>query len=239
MQDLIKATYQHDRPTVSARELHEFLETDTPFRLWFPRMAEYGFIEGVDYTPYIFVHPQNHQEITDYEITFEMGKEIAMLQRTEKGKQARTYFIQIEKAWNTPEMVMSRALKMANTQIEKLVANNSALHTQIADMKPKAIFADAVASSSTSILVGELAKLIKQNGVDIGQQRLFEWLRNNGYLIKSGTSRNMPTQYSMELGLFEIKETTIANPDGSIRITRTPKVTGKGQAYFVNKFLAS
>ena len=112
------------------------------------------------------------------------------------------------------------------------------LNSQIAEMKPKALFADAVEASETSILIGDLAKLIKQNGVDIGQKRLFAWLRDHGYLIKSGASANMPTQKSMELGLFEVKERTINNPDGSVRITRTTKVTGKGQTYFVNKFLS-
>ena len=112
------------------------------------------------------------------------------------------------------------------------------LNNQIAEMKPKALFADAVEASETSILIGDLAKLIKQNGVDIGQKRLFAWLRDHGYLIKSGASVNMPTQKSMELGLFEVKERTINNPDGSVRITRTTKVTGKGQTYFVNKFLS-
>ena len=112
------------------------------------------------------------------------------------------------------------------------------LNSQIAEMKPKALFADAVEASETSILIGDLAKLIKQNGVDIGQKRLFAWLRGHGYLIKSGTSANTPTQKSMELGLFEVKERTINNPDGSVRITRTTKVTGKGQTYFVNKFLS-
>lgn len=112
------------------------------------------------------------------------------------------------------------------------------LNSQIAEMKPKALFADAVEASETSILIGDLAKLIKQNGVDIGQKRLFAWLRDHGYLIKSGASVNMPTQKSMELGLFEVKERTINNPDGSVRITRTTKVTGKGQTYFVNKFLS-
>lgn len=103
-------------------------------------------------------------------------------------------------------------------------------------MKPKAIFADAVATSDTSILIGDLAKLIKQNGTDIGQKRLFERMRNDGYLIKKGTSKNMPTQTAMEKGLFEVKERTISNPDGSTRITRTTKVTGKGQIYFINMF---
>ena len=109
---------------------------------------------------------------------------------------------------------------------------------QIQEMKPKALFADAVATSHTSILIGELAKLISQNGVEIGQNRLFKWLRSNSYLIKrEGESYNTPTQYSMDLGLMETKVRTISNPDGSIRTTRTTKVTGKGQIYFINKFL--
>lgn len=105
-------------------------------------------------------------------------------------------------------------------------------------MAPKALFADAVAASDTSILVGEMAKLLKQNGVDTGQKRFFEWLRANGFLMKGGTSKNMPTQRSMELGLFEIKERTVSNPDGTVRITKTPKVTGKGQVYFTNLLVA-
>lgn len=109
----------------------------------------------------------------------------------------------------------------------------------IQEMKPKALFADAVATADTSILIGDLAKLIKQNGHDIGQKRLFEWLRNHDYLIKGGNSKNMPTQKSMKLKLFEVKERTINNPDGSVRITKTTKVTGKGQQYFINKFLGS
>ena len=111
------------------------------------------------------------------------------------------------------------------------------LNAKIAADKPKVLFADAVETSKTSILVGDLAKIIKQNGVDIGQKRLFDWLRKNGYLIKGGSSKNMPTQSAMEKGLFEVKETTISTPDGSIRVTKTTKVTGKGQQYFINKFL--
>lgn len=108
---------------------------------------------------------------------------------------------------------------------------------KIKEMQPKAIFADAVSASETSILVGDLAKLICQNGYQIGQKRLFEWLRQNGYLMKCGSSRNMPTQRYLEQGLFEVKESNVQNPDGSIRITRTTKITGRGQLYFVNKFL--
>ncbi|MCI7686604.1 MAG: phage antirepressor [Clostridiales bacterium] len=106
---------------------------------------------------------------------------------------------------------------------------------QIERMKPKALFADAVATADTSILVGQLAKILRQNGVQIGQNRLFNWLRENGYLGKAGNNRNLPTQRAMDLGLFEIKESTFQNPDGSVRITRTPKVTGKGQIYFIEK----
>ena len=115
----------------------------------------------------------------------------------------------------------------------------AALEAQAEVNRPKIIFADAVAASHNSILIGDLAKLIKQNGVDIGQKRLFEWLRNNGYLMKSGASYNLPTQKSMELKLFEIKERTINNPDGSVRTTKTTKVTGKGQQYFINKLLST
>ena len=113
-----------------------------------------------------------------------------------------------------------------------------AAEMQIEENRPKVLFADAVFASKQSILIGELAKLLKQNGVEIGQQRLFEWLRNKGYLIRrQGTDRNMPTQRAMELGLFEIKETTISHSDGHISINKTPKVTGKGQVYFINIFL--
>lgn len=125
-----------------------------------------------------------------------------------------------------------RALADKAEEAERLAIENE-------EMKPKAVFADAVAASDTSILIGELAKILNQNGVSIGQNRMFSWMREAGYLIRRGGSDyNMPTQRAMELGLFEIKERTINNPDGSIRITRTTKVTGKGQEYFVNKFLS-
>lgn len=133
--------------------------------------------------------------------------------------------------------LMAKALLVAQKQIEQRNAIIEQQKAKIEADKPKTIFADAVASSKTSILVGDLAKLICQNGYQIGQKRLFEWLRNNGYLIKNGLSYNMPTQRYVEQGLFEIKESNIQNPDGSVRITRTTKVTGKGQVYFVNKFL--
>lgn len=135
------------------------------------------------------------------------------------------------------EELMAKALLVAQNKIAERDAIIERQQEKIESDKPKTIFADAVSSSRTSILIGDLAKLICQNGVQIGQKRLFEWLRVNGYLIKSGTSRNMPTQRYLEQGLFEVKESTVSNPDGSVKITRTTKVTGKGQIYFVNKFV--
>lgn len=113
------------------------------------------------------------------------------------------------------------------------------LEYKMEENKPKVLFAECVEGSKSSILVGDLAKLITQNGYEIGQNRLFSWLRENGYLIKNGERRNLPTQTSIEMGLFEIKESTHINPNGSIRITRTPKVKGKGQIYFIKKFLSN
>lgn len=173
----------------------------------------------------------------DYDLSVDMAKHICMVQRTEKAKEVRQYLINLEKAWNTPEQVMARALKLADKTIDKLKADNKSLIEANERMRPKEIFADAVSASKTSILIGDLAKLICQNGFQIGQKRLFDWLRDNGYLMKYGASRNMPVQRYVEQGLFEIKESNVQNPDGSVRITRTTKVTGKGQVYFVNKFL--
>lgn len=125
----------------------------------------------------------------------------------------------------------------AFTALKEERARRKELEAKVKADQPKILFADAVETSHTSILVGDLAKLLNQNGVDIGQKRLFNYMRENGYLIKTGTSKNMPTQKAMDMDLFEVKERTISNPDGSVRITKTTKVTGKGQTYFINKFL--
>lgn len=218
---------------VMGRDLHEFLEMGTEYKKWFSRMTEYGFEENLDYQRVTQNCPTlgGMQSVTNHVMTIDMAKEISMIQRNEKGKQARQYFIQIEKAWNSPEMIMKRALQFADRKIIDL-------QEQIAIDKPKVLFADAVSASHTSILVGDLAKLLRQNGVDIGQNRLFEWLRTNGFLInRKGDSWNSPTQYSMDMELFEVRERTHQEPDGSVRITRTTKVTGKGQQYFINKFM--
>lgn len=232
-----------DSQTVSARELHEKLKVGTAFKDWFPRMCEYGFVEGTDFNMLKNerVQLEGNREVTrivnDAYITIDMAKEICMIQRTPEGKKIREYFIDLEKAWNTPEQIFARALMMADKTIASLKENVVEKENRIAQMKPKEIFADAVATSHTSILVGDLAKIISQNGYEIGQKRLFNWLRKNGYLMKCGESRNLPKQKYIDQGLFQIRENTIGNPDGSVRVTKTTKVTGKGQVYFVNKFL--
>lgn len=237
MNELIKITYNNDRPAVSARDLHDFLEVKTAYKDWFPRMCEYGFTEGEDFNPLKIERVQNEGErmvtrtVDDAVLTIDMAKELCMIQRNEKGKQARQYFLQIEKEWNSPEKVMARALQIAGDKLKRL-------ESKVEADAPKVLFADAVSASKTSILVGELAKLLKQNGVDIGQHRLFRWMRENGYLIRrNGTDFNMPTQKSMDLGLFTVKETAITHSDGTVTVSKTTKVTGKGQQYFIQKFL--
>lgn len=242
MNELIPINYDGEQPTVSAGELHKSLEISKRFSAWFETNSQ-GFIKNEDYTSVLTgTEVQNNggvqiRELQDYSLSVDMAKHICLMSRTEKGKLIRQYFIDLEKAWNTPEQIFARALKMADKTIESLKSDNAALLADNRRMKPKEVFADAVATSKTSILVGELAKILKQNGADIGQNKLFAWMREKGCLIKrKGSDYNMPTQKSMEMGLFEIKETSITKPDGSTHISKTTKVTGKGQIYFTNKF---
>lgn len=241
MNELLKINYEAEQPTVSARDLHEALEVKSNFTTWFNRMCEYGFKEKIDFkTCFPKMESESHggQNMIDHEISIDMAKQICMIQRSEKGKQYRQYFIDLEKAWNTPEQVMARALKLADKTIDTLKEDNKKLIEDNERMRPKEIFADAVKASTSSILIGDLAKLLRQNGVDIGAKRLFEYLRNHGYLIKrKGSDWNMPTQKSMNMGLFEIKESTHIDGNGCNIVTRTPKATGKAQIYFVNKFV--
>lgn len=234
--ELIKVQSDNEKQLVSARELHKALNVKTRFSQWVTQNFKH-FRENIDFSSVVTTTDQNQyggtKKIQDYALSVEMAKHIAMMSGTQKGYEIRDYFIQVEQAWNSPEMIMKRALEIANKKVEQLKLENE-------EMKPKALFADAVTASHTSILVGELAKILKQNGIDIGARRLFEWLRGHGYLIKrKGTDWNMPTQKAMDLGLFEIKETTVQRSDGGVKINKTPKVTGKGQVYFINKFQAS
>ncbi|HFD5245128.1 TPA: phage antirepressor KilAC domain-containing protein [Streptococcus pyogenes] len=231
MNELINVTLNDSHePVVSGRQLHKALGVKTAYKDWFPRMTEYGFTEGEDFSSFLSKSTGGRPS-QDHIIKLDMAKEIAMIQRTERGKQVRQYFIQVEKDFNSPEKIMARALLMADKKVHKLEA-------QIEADRPKVLFADAVSASHTSILVGELAKLLKQNGVEVGATRLFSWLRDHGYLIKrKGRDWNMPTQKSVELGLIRVKETSITHSDGHITVNKTPLVTGKGQQYFINKFL--
>ena len=139
----------------------------------------------------------------------------------------------LEQALTSPDFLIQLATKLKEEK-----AKRAELEAKVEQDKPKVLFAQAVETAHNSILIGDLAKILKQNGVQTGQKRLFEQLRQEGYLIKGGSSHNMPTQRAMEMGLFEVKESTVNNPDGSVRINRTTKVTGKGQTYFINKFLS-
>lgn len=235
MNNLINITLnENHEPVVSGRQLHETLGVKTRYNDWFNRMTEFGFTENEDYlaiTQKRVTAQGNATNQTDHIIKLDMAKEIAMIQRTDKGKEVRQYFIQVEKDFNSPEKIMARALLMADKKVHKLEA-------QIEADRPKVLFADAVSASKSSCLIGELAKILKQNGIDIGQNKLFQWLRSNGYLIsRRGNSWNQPTQKSMQLKLFELKVTNINHADGHTTTNTTTKVTGKGQQYFVNKFL--
>ncbi|URZ05918.1 phage antirepressor KilAC domain-containing protein [Clostridium felsineum] len=232
---------------VSARDVYKFLKVQQDFSDWIKKQLDVvEAVENKDFTRFPFKKEGNNATLIGYTLTLDTAKEICMIagvaprtnEETKKlSKQARKYFIAVEKAWNSPEMIMKRALDIAKQSIEKLKLENIEKDEQLKEQKPKVLFAESVQASQTSILVGDLAKIIKQNGhEDIGAKRLFEWMRNNGYLIKrKGTDYNMPTQKAMDFGLFEIKETSIIHSDGHISISKTSKVTGKGQIYFVDK----
>ena len=233
MNELIRIDFKGDSATVSARDLHRSLEVKTRFSQWVEQNFKM-FRENEDFTSVVTTTVVNNgavRELQDYAVSIRMAEHLAMMSKTNKGHEVREYFIQVEKDFNSPEKIMARALLMADKKVHKLDA-------QIEADRPKVLFADAVSASKSSCLVGELAKILKQNGIDIGQNKLFQWLRSNGYLIsRRGDSWNQPTQKSMQLGLFELKKTNINHADGHTTVNTTTKVTGKGQQYFINKFL--
>lgn len=234
MNHLINVTLnENQEPVVSARDLHKELKVKTRFSEWVKQNFKI-LEEGYDFTSVVGTTVVNNgavREIQDYALSLDAAKNLAMVSKTDKGKEVRKYFIQVEKDFNSPEKIMARALLMADKKVHKLEA-------QIEADRPKVLFADAVEASETSILIGDFAKILRQNGYNIGQNRLFAWLRENSFLIrKNGESYNMPTQRSMDMKLFEVKERTHQEPNGSIRISKTTKMTGRGQQYFINKFL--
>ncbi|MFD1441426.1 Rha family transcriptional regulator [Lacticaseibacillus hegangensis] len=194
-------------------------------------------------TPQMFVEGNytNEQNGQSYPMYYMNRDGFTLLAMGFTGSKAMEFKLAYIQAFNQMEQevrlgipqTLPEALRLAADQAEQIEQQKKTIALQA----PKALFADAVATSHTSILIGDLAKLMRQNGVDIGQNRLFGWLRDHGYLIGKGDRRNMPTQRAMDLELFDIKERTFQNPDGSVRITKTTKVTGKGQQYFINKFL--
>lgn len=232
---LMNVTIKNNQQLVSARDLHKGLGLTGRFSRWFKTNSEF-FEENTDFykcTSSTVVNNGAVRILDDYLLTISMAKQLAMMARTERSKLYREYFLDLERKWNSPEEVVKRGYAILQDE-------NTQLRIENKTMRPKALFADAVSVSKKTILIGDLAKILKQNGVNIGSVRLFRWLRKHGYLIKRDASDyNMPTQKSMERGLFEIKETVITHRDGHTTISKTPKVTGKGQIYFVNKFLKS
>lgn len=234
-----------DNQTVSARELWEKLNISTRFNDWFPRMCDYGFTEGVDFYSKMS-KTTNGRPSTDYDVTIDMAKQICMIQRTPEGKKVRQYLLDLEKAWNTPELIMARALKVADKQITDLKSENEKLHnhnvelinenTQLAEnverSRPLVEFSKTVGSSPDSIHIGQFGKLI-----GVGQNTMFAWLRQNGYLGKTGSSYNIPVQKYINMGIFTLKENIVTNRDGhTVIYPPTPLVTGKGQVYLYNKY---
>lgn len=224
---------------VYGTQLHKVLGAPSVYREWSKRrLNDVDAVENEDFEGAEISTPSG-QTIKEHIIKLDIAKEMAMLERNERGKQVRRYFIQVEKKYkgsNSAGIPTGKQLMaLAVIEAQKTIAEQN---QAIERMRPKELFADAVAASQSSILIGELAKIIRQNGIDTGEKRLFQWMRQEGYLIRrNGTDYNMPTQRSMEMKLFEIRERTVTNPDGSIRITKTVLVTGKGQQYFINRFL--
>ena len=218
MNELLKINYEADRITLSARELHSFLELTERFGNWFERMKQYGFIENQDYIGRKTFNTLAHQELQDYEISLDMAKEIAMIQRNEKGRQTRQYFIEVEKKWNSPEYVMNRALEISRQQVEKLMLENK-------ELKPKAEFFDAVADSKNAIQMSEVAKVLNYPGY--GRNRLFEFLREKKVLMPN----NQPYQKYVDCGYFRVVEQKYTKPNGDIAINIKTLVYQKGVNY--------
>lgn len=226
MNELLKVNYEANRITLSARELYEFLDVKTRYNDWFSRMCEYGFNENFDYraiTQKRVTVQGNETKFTDHEITLDMAKEIAMIQRNEKGKQARQYFIEIEKQWNSPERVIARGL----IESQKIIEN---LNQQIVEMRPKVEFFDQVASSKTAIQMSEVAKVL--NYPNFGRNRLFEFLRNKKVLM----ANNIPYQKYVDCGYFRVIEQKYTKPNGDTAINIKTLVYQKG-INFIKKIL--
>lgn len=201
MNELIKINYESDRPTVLARDLYDFLEVKTAYKDWFPRMCEYGFTEGEDFCSFLS-ESTGGRPATDAQLTIDMAKEICMLQRNERGKQARQYFLQLEREWNSPEAVMSRALRMAEERLERFKAINANLSVQNAIMQPKAEYFDGLCDRESLTGIRETAKLL-----GLKQNDFVKWLIDHKYIYRDKRGRLMPYAEHVDSGLFTVKET--------------------------------
>ena len=228
-------TVDATRQTVSGRELHRYLEIKYDFKRW----VDVNFSQFVENRDYFATHMNvkgnqygGDREILDYDVTLDMAKHLCLMSHSVKGKECRTYLIDLERAWNTPELIMARAIKLAEQRLEEAQAVNRKLIADNERMKPKEIFADAVAATGDLILIRDLAKLLNQNGIDTGEKRLYNQLRDMGYICKTS---KLPTQRAMDMGLFKIVENTVETDERRF-LTMTTKVTPKGQIFFLNKF---
>jgi anti-repressor protein len=252
MTELIKIHTSDDRQLVDARELHAFLENKRQFSDWIKqRIDQYGFIENHDYIGFSqnSEKPSGGRPSFEYGLTLDMAKELSMVENNEKGKIARRYFIQKEKEASVNISTISRKdlakmLLESEEEKERLIQDVAQLGARTLEQEkaleaaaPKVLFADTVTASKNSILVRELAIILCQRGVDIGEKRLFAWMREHEYLCSRGESRNLPMQRSIEMGIMEIKKNTRVAPNGTVFVDSTPKITGKGIVYFTNKFL--
>lgn len=244
MNQLLKIEDHSGQRVVSARELHSFLESKRDFSNWIKdRIQKYDFIENQDYTRFNKIVETTGGRSIEYALTIDTAKELSMVEGNEKGKQARRYFIDQERIAKNPianisKLDVAKMLVESETEKLRLVESNQQKDLRINEMLPKEIFTDSVTASKGTILIKGLAAVLNQNGIDTGQNRLFDWLRENGFLCKKGDYYNLPTQRALDLKLFEIEKTTINKPNGEILVNTTTKVTGKGQVYFVNKFLS-
>lgn len=228
MDQLIKTTNnENGEIIVSGRELHEFLEVKTPYTQWLERMVGYGFVENVDFT--VFHKNVNDatafggaRKITNHAIKIDMAKEIAMIQRSEKGKEARQYFLQLERMWNSPEMVIKRAMDF---QQQKIIQ----LETKIQEEKKYTDFGKVISLSDGAINVGAFAKIMyDEHGINIGRNKLMAWLRDKGFLIVQGREKNFPKQQYIEKGWFRLATAVVKRSEGDIQ-SGTTLITGKGQ----------
>ncbi|WP_288866846.1 phage antirepressor KilAC domain-containing protein [uncultured Sneathia sp.] len=232
MNELIKIeTNENLEPIISLRELYNKLEITERYSNWTDRMFKYGFTENVDYTGCKVFNTLANQELQDHAIKLDMAKEICMLQRNEKGKQFRKYFIQVEKDFNSPEKIMARAVLIANKKVSTLTIEVKELKNKIEEDRPRVSFAETIEKSSDSILIREFSKILANENIHIGQNKLYSLLRQWGYIFQNSTE---PTQKAVQQGLFKINERVIKSVKGDI-LSRTTMVTGKGQVFLLDK----